>query len=190
MGTVQDTLQYSQIHPPWYIPQLDAGLKHSSLAFRLGQACSNTCHHQTQTTLVGKANLEHGYPLQNQYPPCSRVQNPNHQILYSITGWWRIMVKSCLESLIRKPLVWHNLAVLSDRYSPVSRWSGDTIAGPKVMSYITDRIVGKKQKVHEIIEDTYHDRFKVMPGMAIQEIWLSGSWTVPVMTLIICSEKS
>ena len=52
---------------------------------------------------------------------------------------------------------------------------GDTIAGPKVTSYITDRIAGKKQKVHEIIEDTYHDRFKVMPGMAIREIWLSGS---------------
>ena len=46
---------------------------------------------------------------------------------------------------------------------------GDTIAGPKVMSYITDKIAEKKQKVHEIIEDAYHDRLKAMPGMTIRE---------------------
>ncbi|KAG9310372.1 DNA-directed RNA polymerase II, subunit 1 [Chiua virens] len=46
---------------------------------------------------------------------------------------------------------------------------GDTIAGPKVMSYITQRIGEKKQQVAEIIDDAYHDRLKPMPGMTIRE---------------------
>ncbi|KAF8440259.1 hypothetical protein L210DRAFT_3645433 [Boletus edulis BED1] len=46
---------------------------------------------------------------------------------------------------------------------------GDTIAGPKVMSYITQRIREKKQQVAEIIDDAYHDRLKPMPGMTIRE---------------------
>jgi hypothetical protein len=46
---------------------------------------------------------------------------------------------------------------------------GDTIAGPKVMSYITRRIGGKKQQVAEIVDDAYHDRLKPMPGMTIRE---------------------
>jgi DNA-directed RNA polymerase II subunit RPB1 len=40
---------------------------------------------------------------------------------------------------------------------------GNTIVGPKVMCYITQRI--KKQLVAEIIEDAYHDRLKALPGM-------------------------
>ncbi|KIJ58730.1 hypothetical protein HYDPIDRAFT_163162 [Hydnomerulius pinastri MD-312] len=46
---------------------------------------------------------------------------------------------------------------------------GDTIAGPKVMNYITSRIGEKKQQVAEIIEDAYHDRLKALPGMTIRE---------------------
>jgi DNA-directed RNA polymerase II subunit RPB1 len=46
---------------------------------------------------------------------------------------------------------------------------GDTIAGPKVMSYITQRIGEKKQQVAEIVDDAYHDRLKPMPGMTIRE---------------------
>jgi DNA-directed RNA polymerase II subunit RPB1 len=45
----------------------------------------------------------------------------------------------------------------------------DTIAGPKVMSYITSRIGEKKQLVTEIIEGAYHDRLKALPGMTIRE---------------------
>ncbi|KAI6107391.1 DNA-directed RNA polymerase II, subunit 1 [Pisolithus croceorrhizus] len=46
---------------------------------------------------------------------------------------------------------------------------GDTIAGPKVMSFITEKILEKKQRVQEIIDDAYHDRLKAMPGMTIRE---------------------
>ncbi|KAG6369418.1 hypothetical protein JVT61DRAFT_14901 [Boletus reticuloceps] len=46
---------------------------------------------------------------------------------------------------------------------------GDTIAGPKVMSYITQRIGEKKQQIVEIIDDAYHDQLKPMPGMTIRE---------------------
>ncbi|KAF8124243.1 RNA polymerase II largest subunit [Boletus edulis] len=46
---------------------------------------------------------------------------------------------------------------------------GDTIAGPKVMSYITQHIGEKKQQIAEIIDDAYHDQLKPMPGMTIRE---------------------
>ncbi|KAG6372366.1 hypothetical protein JVT61DRAFT_7806 [Boletus reticuloceps] len=46
---------------------------------------------------------------------------------------------------------------------------GDTIAGPKVMSYITQRIREKKQQIVEIIDDAYHDQLKPIPGMTIRE---------------------
>ncbi|KAG1741771.1 DNA-directed RNA polymerase II, subunit 1 [Suillus paluster] len=46
---------------------------------------------------------------------------------------------------------------------------GDTIAGPMVMKYITQRISETKQSVAEIIEDAYHDRLKTLPGMTIRE---------------------
>jgi len=45
---------------------------------------------------------------------------------------------------------------------------GDTIAGPKVMSYITQRISEKKQLVAEIIKDAFHDRLKALPGMTVR----------------------
>ncbi|KAG1775061.1 DNA-directed RNA polymerase II, subunit 1 [Suillus placidus] len=46
---------------------------------------------------------------------------------------------------------------------------GDTVAGPKVMGFITQRISEKKQLVAEIIEEAYHDRLKALPGMTIRE---------------------
>ena len=46
---------------------------------------------------------------------------------------------------------------------------GDPIVGPKFRSYITDKIAEKRQKVHEIIKDTHHDRLRAMPGMTIRE---------------------
>ncbi|KAF8834028.1 beta and beta-prime subunits of DNA dependent RNA-polymerase [Paxillus ammoniavirescens] len=45
----------------------------------------------------------------------------------------------------------------------------DVIAGPKVMNYIVQCISDKKQQVAEIIEDTYHDHLKPVPGMTIRE---------------------
>ncbi|KAG6373292.1 hypothetical protein JVT61DRAFT_6425 [Boletus reticuloceps] len=50
---------------------------------------------------------------------------------------------------------------------------GDTIPGPKVMSYITQHIGEKKQQVAEIIDDTYHDQLKPMLGMTIWESFKS-----------------
>jgi DNA-directed RNA polymerase II subunit RPB1 len=44
----------------------------------------------------------------------------------------------------------------------------NTIAGPKVMSYITQRISEKKQLVAEIIRDAFRDRLKALPGMTIR----------------------
>jgi len=44
----------------------------------------------------------------------------------------------------------------------------NTIAGPKVMSYITQRINEKKQLVAEIIKDAFHDQLKALPGMTIR----------------------
>ncbi|KAH7920489.1 DNA-directed RNA polymerase II, subunit 1 [Leucogyrophana mollusca] len=46
---------------------------------------------------------------------------------------------------------------------------GDAIAGPNVMSFITQEIGDKKQQVANIIEDAYHDRLKPLPGMTIRE---------------------
>jgi DNA-directed RNA polymerase II subunit RPB1 len=46
---------------------------------------------------------------------------------------------------------------------------GDTVAGPKVMGFITQRISEKKQLVAEIIDEAYHDRLKALPGMTIRE---------------------
>ncbi|KAG2117377.1 uncharacterized protein F5147DRAFT_812040, partial [Suillus discolor] len=45
----------------------------------------------------------------------------------------------------------------------------DTVAGPKVMDFITQCISKKKQLTVEIIDDAYHDRLKVLPGMTIRE---------------------
>jgi DNA-directed RNA polymerase II subunit RPB1 len=41
----------------------------------------------------------------------------------------------------------------------------DTVAGPKVMGFITQRISEKKQLVSEIIDDAYHNWLKVLPSM-------------------------
>ncbi|KAF8442026.1 hypothetical protein L210DRAFT_3503102 [Boletus edulis BED1] len=46
---------------------------------------------------------------------------------------------------------------------------GDTIANPKVMSYIIQHIGEKKQQVAEIIDDAYYDCLKPMPGMTIRK---------------------
>ena len=37
------------------------------------------------------------------------------------------------------------------------------------MSYITNKIAERRQKVQDIVEDTYHDWLKAMPGMTIWE---------------------
>ncbi|KDQ53026.1 hypothetical protein JAAARDRAFT_197811 [Jaapia argillacea MUCL 33604] len=46
---------------------------------------------------------------------------------------------------------------------------GDTIAGKKVMTYITDHIAERKANVAQIIDDATHDRLKAQPGMTIRE---------------------
>ena len=46
---------------------------------------------------------------------------------------------------------------------------GDTIADQKTMSYISQTISERKQKVAEIIEEATHDRLKAKPGMTIRE---------------------
>jgi len=46
---------------------------------------------------------------------------------------------------------------------------GDTIADQKTMSYITQTISERKQKVADIIEEAIHDRLKAKPGMTIRE---------------------
>jgi DNA-directed RNA polymerase II subunit RPB1 len=50
---------------------------------------------------------------------------------------------------------------------------GDTIGDQKTMSYITQTISERKQKVAEAIEEATHDRLKAKPGMTIRESFKS-----------------